>query len=108
MAALAILPSANVPVHPNVKLVAANSAVLGLPPSVSVTLVSSVFVNAAGVTVGIHVISIAMVEAINTHTPACTCHVLYPVIRSLLYTCSTYTDIAFSGNGLWVNKPEPT
>ena len=51
VAALAIRESANVPVHPNVKDVAANKAVDGEPPNVRVTLVSSVLVNAAGVIV---------------------------------------------------------
>ena len=43
-------PAASVPVHPSVNEVAARSEVVGEPPSVNVTLVSSVFVNAAEVT----------------------------------------------------------
>ncbi len=39
----------NVPVHPTVIDVARSNAVMGVPPSVSVTLASSVFVNAAPV-----------------------------------------------------------
>ena len=39
---------ANVPVHPRVNDAAFNKAVLALPPRVNVTLVSSVFVRAAG------------------------------------------------------------
>ena len=46
----AILESANVPVHPSVRLVACNKAVDGEPPNVRVTFVSSVLVRAAGVT----------------------------------------------------------
>ena len=53
VAADVILLSANVPVHPNVRLVACNKAVLGDPPSVRVTFVSSVFVKAAGVTTAV-------------------------------------------------------
>ena len=49
VAAEAILLSANVPVHPRVRLVAANKAVEGDPPNVNVTFVSSTFVRAAGV-----------------------------------------------------------
>lgn len=41
--------SARVPVQPSVNDVAARRAVEGEPPSVSVTLVSSLFVSAAGV-----------------------------------------------------------
>ena len=41
-------PTANVPVHPNVNDAAFSNAVLALPPRVNVTLVSSVFVRAAG------------------------------------------------------------
>jgi len=40
------LDAAKIPVQPSVKLVAFKSAVVGLPPSVSVTLVSSTLVNA--------------------------------------------------------------
>jgi hypothetical protein len=43
-------PTANVPDQPSVSDVAASRAVVGEPPSVNVTLVSSVFVNAAEVT----------------------------------------------------------
>ncbi len=43
------LVSAKVPVQPKVKEVACNKAVVGLPPNVTVTLVSLVLVNAAGV-----------------------------------------------------------
>ena len=50
---LAILTSANVPVQPNVKLVACSNARVGVPPNVRVTLVSSTLVRAAGVTEGI-------------------------------------------------------
>ena len=53
MLADAILVSAKVPVHPTATLTACNNAVVGVPVNASVTLVSSVFVNAAGVTVGI-------------------------------------------------------
>ena len=48
-----ILLSARVPVQPNVKEVGCNRAVDGVPPKVKVTFVSSTFVKAEGVTVGI-------------------------------------------------------
>lgn len=49
VAAEAIRSSAKVPVHPSVNDVACNKAVDGVPHKVNVTLVSSVFVSAAGV-----------------------------------------------------------
>jgi len=48
-----ILLSSRVPVHPSVRLTDYNKAVLGVPPKVRVTLVSSTLLRADGVTVGI-------------------------------------------------------
>ena len=47
------LDIANTPVHPSVNETFCNSAVPGVPPSVSVTFVSSVLVRAEGVIEGI-------------------------------------------------------
>src|SRR4051812_13781815 len=59
----------SVPVQPKVSELACSSAVVGVPPSVSVTLVSSVLVSAAPVTVP-HAPQLAMpVPSVSRHCP---------------------------------------